>query len=47
MEAVLEPIACLTPSSNAVRLEASEMALLGQPRRPLPDIVIYLQKSTV
>ena len=47
MEAVVEPTACSTSSGTTVRSEASGMALLGRPRHPLPDIVLYSQKSTV
>ena len=45
MEAVVEPTTCSSLSGTAGCSETSRMTLLGRPRRPLPDIVLYLQKN--
>ena len=45
MEAVVEPTTCSSLSGTAGSSKASGMTLLGRPRRPLPDIVLYLQKK--
>ena len=45
MEVVVEPTTCSSLSGTAGRSETSDMTLLGRPRRPLPDIVLCLQKN--
>ena len=47
MEAVIEPTVCSTPSGIVARLKASGIALLRRSQRPLPDIMLYSQKSIV
>ena len=43
--AVVEPTKCSSLLVIAGRKETAGMTLLGRPLRPLPDIVLYLQKN--
>ena len=45
MEVIVEPTTCSSLSGTVGRSETSAMTLLGRPRCPLPDIVLYLQKN--
>ena len=45
MEVVVEPTTCSSLSSTSGHSETYGMTLLGRPRRPLSNIVLYLQKN--
>ena len=45
MEMVEEPTACQTLLGTIVCSNNFRMALLGRPRRPLPDIMLYSQNQ--